>query len=244
MRDTRIHAQREGELSAWPADNPSPNRTGPFPTVQYGPEMSFDKILLLMSWRERTLFAASQAGMVNNLNDGLMWGLMPIFLAEAGLPIGQVGLIAAIYPGVWGVCQLFTGALSDRWGRKWMIVSGMWLQAVGIGLFSIGRNFWPWMNGAVLPGLGTALVYPTLLAAVSDVTHPNWRASAVGVYRMWRDAGYVLGALTAGILADAFGIPVAIAAVGGLTFLSGIGVARLMKETVPHMISLRELNRA
>jgi len=129
------------------------------------------------------------------------------------------------------VSQLITGALSDRWGRKWMIVAGMWVQSIGIALFVIATGFWMWLVGAVLLGIGTALVYPTLLAAVSDVAHPNWRASAVGVYRLWRDAGYAVGALTAGLLADAFGGLTAIATIGALTFVSGVIVAVVMHET-------------
>ncbi len=194
---------------------------------------SFSKVLFLTSWKDRALFAASQAGMVNNLNDGMVWGLLPLFLAGAGLPLDQVGLITAAYPGVWGLTQLFTGALSDRWGRKWMIASGMGVQAIGIWLFVIGQGLWLWLGGAVLLGLGTALVYPTLLAAVSDVAHPDWRASAVGVYRLWRDGGYAVGALAAGFLADAFNLNVAIAAIGSLTFLSGVTVAGVMYETLP-----------
>jgi len=129
--------------------------------------------------------------------------------------------------------QLATGPLSDRWGRKWMIASGMWVQAVGIATFVLGRSFGPWMAGATLLGIGTALVYPTLLAAVSDVAHPDWRASAVGVYRLWRDAGYAVGAISAGLLADAFGLPVAITAIAALTMVSGVVVASVMYETLP-----------
>ena len=134
---------------------------------------------------------------------------------------------------MWGVSQAFTGALSDRWGRKWMIASGMWIQAVGIGLFVIGQSFEIWLLGSVLLGIGTALVYPTLLAAISDVAHPDWRASAVGVYRLWRDGGYAVGALASGVLADAFGIPVAIGAIAALTFTSGVVTAGVMEETLP-----------
>jgi MFS family permease len=141
-------------------------------------------------------------------------------------------LIAAIYPGVWSISQLVTGVLSDRWGRKWIIAAGMWVQSVGIALFVIGAGFWIWLGGAVLLGIGTALVYPALLAAVSDVAHPHWRASAVGVYRLWRDAGYAVGALAAGLLADAFGSLTAIGAIGALTFFSGILVAVVMQETL------------
>jgi len=170
--------------------------------------------------------------MVNNMNDGMVWGLVPILLIGAGLSIERIALIAAVYPGVWSVSQLITGALSDRWGRKWMIVAGMWVQSVGIALFVITSGFWVWVVGAALLGIGTALVYPTLLAAVSDVAHPDWRASAVGVCRLWRDAGYAVGALTAGLLADAFGGLTAIAAIGALTFLSGAIVAAVMRETL------------
>lgn len=214
IRDTHAHVRQEAKENATPV-----------------PTHSFAYILLLTSWRDRALFAASQSGMVNNLNDGVVWGLLPIFLAGAGLPLEQVALIAATYPGVWGITQLFTGALSDRWGRKWLIVGGMWVQAVGIVLFVIGHSFAVWMSSAVLLGLGTAMVYPTLLAAISDVAHPEWRALAVGVYRLWRDGGYAIGALSAGLLADAFGLPIALFAVGGLTFLSGVITATVMYET-------------
>jgi MFS family permease len=167
------------------------------------------------------LFSLSQAGMVNNLNDALMWGLVPIILVGAGLSLQQTGAIAAVYPGVWGIGQLATGTLSDRWGRKCLIIAGMWIQAIGITLFALGRAFWPWMAGAVLLGVGTACVYPTLLAAVSDGAHPNWRASAVGVYRLWRDGGYAVGALLTGVLTDVLGAGAAIWTVAALTFLSG-----------------------
>jgi MFS family permease len=219
VRETRAHARQEAvtlTAGAHAANAPS-----------------FAQILLLTSWKDRALFAVSQAGMVNNLNDGMVWGLLPLFLFGKGLSLEQVGLIAATYPGVWGLSQLLTGALSDRWGRKGMIAAGMWVQAVGIGLFVAGFGFGVWIGGAVVLGLGTAMVYPTLLAAVSDVAHPEWRASAVGVYRLWRDGGYAIGALTAGLLADALGLPIAIAATAGLTFLSGVLVAAVMYETRP-----------
>jgi len=194
------------------------------------------QIPLLTTRHDRVLFAASQAGMVNNMNDGLVWGLIPVFLAARGLALDRIGVVTATYPLVWGVGQLATGALSDRWGRKWMIASGMWVQAVGIAAFVISRSFWPWMAGATLLGIGTALVYPTLLAAVSDVAHPDWRASAVGVYRLWRDAGYAVGAIVAGLLADAFTVPFAITAVAVLTFASGVVVASVMHETLPQPV--------
>ncbi len=223
VRETHRHAQLEAQqVSATSAAQ-----------TNAAHDRSFADVLLLTSWRDRALFAASQAGMVNNLNDGMVWGLLPIYLAARGLSLDQIGIIAAVYPGVWGLSQLLTGALSDRWGRKWLIASGMWVQSIGIGLLVIGQGFGVWIAGAVLLGLGTALVYPTLLAAVSDVAHPDWRASAVGVYRLWRDGGYAVGAFLSGMLADAFNIPVAIAVIGGLTFLSGAIVAGVMYETLP-----------
>src|SRR5256712_8426983 len=193
----------------------------------------FAHILLLTSWKDRALFAASQAGMVNNLNDGMVWGLIPVFLAARGVTLDRIAVVTATYPLVWGAGQLATGALSDRWGRKWMIASGMWAQAAGITAFVVGRSFASWMAGATLLGIGTALVYPTLLAAVSGVAHPQWPASAVGVYRLWRDSGYAVGALAAGLLADAFSLPLAIAAIAVLTLASGVVVAGVMYETLP-----------
>lgn len=192
---------------------------------------SFGQVFRWTSWQNRSLFSASQAGLVNNLNDGLIWGLIPIILAQHGLPLGQIAVITALYPGVWGLSQLVTGAASDRLGRKWMIVAGMLVQAVGIGLFVVGTAYAAWVLAAVLLGFGTALVYPTLIAAVSDVAHPSWRASAVGVYRLWRDSGYAIGGLLSGLLADTLGMPFTITIVGMLTFISGIIVAGVMQET-------------
>ena len=196
-----------------------------------GHQRSFAEILLLTSWKDRALFAVSQAGMVNNLNDGMAWGLLPLYFASQGLSLERISFLAALYPAVWGSMQLLTGGLSDRTGRKWMIALGMLVQAAGIALFVAGSSFATWAVAAVLLGLGTAMVYPTLLAAVGDVAHPSWRASAVGVYRLWRDGGYAVGALLAGGLADALGVRWAIGAIGGLTFLSGIIVATVMYET-------------
>ena len=220
VRETHGHARHESSLL---------NGTA----VPAADQPSFAQILLLTSWKDRALFSASQAGMVNNLNDGLAWGLFPLFFAAAGLTVAQIGVLAAIYPGVWGIAQLGTGALSDRLGRKGLIVGGMWVQAVAIGLVVLTQGFGPWAGAMVLLGLGTALVYPTLLAAVSDVAHPDWRASAVGVYRLWRDGGYALGALLAGVLADLLGVPWAIAAIALLTFASGVVVLIRMYETLP-----------
>jgi len=200
-----------------------------------GPMRSFTEVLLLTSWKDRALFAVSQAGMVNNLNDGMAWGLLPLYFASQGLPLERIGFLSALYPAVWGGLQLITGGLSDRTGRKWMIASGMMVQGAGIALLVLATGFGPWALAAVLLGAGTAMVYPALLAAVGDVAHPSWRASAVGVYRLWRDGGYAVGALLAGSLADALGVRWAIGAIGGLTFLSGVVVASVMYETRQHM---------
>jgi MFS family permease len=190
--------------------------------------------------RDRNLSSVSQAGLVNNLNDGMAWGLFPLFFAAAHMDLEQIGTLAAVYPATWGVAQLFTGAWSDRIGRKWLITSGMWVQAAGIGVVILAGGFLGFAFGAVLLGTGTAMVYPTLLAAIGDVAHPTWRASSVGVYRLWRDLGYAIGALLAGVTADALGLPAAMWLVAALTFASGLIVAVRMTETLggvpaPHL---------
>jgi MFS family permease len=194
-------------------------------------QLSTKEVFWLTSVKEKALSAASQAGLVNNLNDGLAWGIFPLFFARAGLSVSRIGVLAALYPAVWGLGQLVTGALSDRVGRKWLIAAGMWLQALAIGFIGAVRGFWPWAFGALLLGAGTAMVYPTLLAAIGDVAHPTWRARSVGVYRLWRDAGFAVGALVAGVVADALGMRAAIWFVAGLTALSGLVVALRMYET-------------
>ena len=183
--------------------------------------------------RDRNLSSISQAGLVNNLNDGMAWGLFPLFFAAAQMSLGRIGVLTAIYPAVWGVLQLATGSLSDSLGRKWLIVSGMWIQAVGIGAVIVSSSFAGFAAGAALLGLGTAMVYPTLLAAIGDVAHPSWRASSVGVYRFWRDLGYAVGALLAGLAADALGLSGAMWLVAALTFASGLIAALRMSETHP-----------
>lgn len=223
VRESQSHARYESTLRE---ETKALNATG-----DGSKHLSFVDVLLLTSWKDRALFAASQAGMVNNLNDGVAWGLFPIYFATAGLSIKQIALLAAVYPAVWGLLQLGTGALSDRIGRKGMIAAGMWVQAAGIFLLALTRGFAAWMGGAILLGVGTAMVYPTLLAAIGDVAHPAWRASAVGVYRLWRDGGYAVGGLLAGVLADLVGMRWAIGVVGGLTLLSGIIVAAVMYDT-------------
>ena len=187
------------------------------------------QVFRLTSFTDRSLSAVSQAGLVNNLNDGLAWGLFPILFASAGLSLGEIGILAAAYPAVWGAGQLVTGAASDRWGRKWLITAGMLVQAVGLVMVAAGHGFAVWLAAAVLLGLGTAMVYPTLLAAIGDVAHPAWRARSVGIYRLWRDGGFAVGALVSGVLADLYGLPTAIAAVAGLTALSGVVVAVRMR---------------
>jgi MFS family permease len=213
---------------------PTPPPASPSaPSATSDPRPSLGRVFALASWRNRDLFACSQAGLVNNLNDGLAWGLLPIFFAGAGLSVEAVAVIAAAYPLSWGVLQLGTGALSDRWGRRPLIVGGMALQALALWVIVLVHGEGPWIGTALALGLGTALVYPTLLAAVSDVAVPTWRASIVGVYRLWRDLGYAVGALLAGALADLAGIPVAISLVAALTFASAVIAAWRLRETLP-----------
>lgn len=195
--------------------------------------LSTRQVFALTTYRERALSSCSQAGLVNNLNDGLAWGLFPLYFAAAGLSVGRIGVLAAIYPAVWGLGQLVTGGLSDRIGRKPLIAGGMLLQAAAIGVIAATEGFGAWATGAVLLGAGTAMVYPTLLAAIGDVAHPTWRARSVGIYRLWRDSGFAVGALLAGVLADAFDVRVAIWAVAGLTAASGLVVIVRMYETNP-----------
>lgn len=194
-------------------------------------QLSDGQVFVQTSFKEPALSSASQAGMVNNLNDGLAWGLFPVLFVTAGLSISQIGVLAALYPAVWGLAQLGTGALSDRWGRKWLIVGGMLVQALGLALVAAAGQFAWWAVAAVLLGLGTAMVYPTLLAAIGDVAHPAWRARAVGTYRLWRDGGFAVGAVLAGVLADLYGIRVAVAVVAALTAASGLVVLVRMYET-------------
>jgi MFS family permease len=189
-------------------------------------------VFLRTSFTDPDLSSVSQAGLVNNLNDGMAWGLFPLFFAAAGMPLELIAWLAAIYPAVWGAGQLVTGALSDRIGRKWLIAGGMWVQAAGIATIVPSSRFGGFAAGGALLGVGTAMVYPTLLAAIGDVAHPTWRASSVGVYRLWRDLGYAVGALLAGVTADALGVRAAIWLVAGVTLASGVVVAFRMSETL------------
>jgi MFS family permease len=201
-------------------------------TAAHSSMLSQWEVFVRTSFLDRDLSSVSQAGLVNNLNDGMAWGLFPLFYGAMGLSLERIGWLAAIYPAVWGAGQLLTGALSDRVGRKWLIAGGMWLQAIGIAWIVLSVKLRGFARGATLLGVGTAMVYPTLLAAIGDVAHPLWRASAVGVYRLWRDLGYAVGALMAGLTADALGIHAAIWLVAAVTFASGLVVAVRMKETM------------
>jgi MFS family permease len=195
--------------------------------------ISFKEVFALTSFRDRNLFAASQAGLVNNLNDGMSWGVFPLFFAAHGLGVERIGILKAVYPASWGVLQIATGPLSDRWGRKGLIVAGMWVQAAALFLTAFTSAFGWWLAASLFLGLGTAMVYPSLIAAVSDASAPSWRARSLSVYRFWRDLGYAVGALSAGIMADLFGFQWAIAAIAALTFASGAIVAIAMSERGP-----------
>jgi MFS family permease len=216
VRDTRHHVGLELSHHATAAET-----------------VGFWEIFHRASFGDRNLFAASQAGLVNNLNDGMSWGIFPLFFSSFGLGVERIGVLKAVYPAVWGVLQTVTGPLSDRWGRKGLIVAGMWVQAGGLFLTAATRSFDWWFVASLLLGLGTAMVYPTLIASVSDTSHPSWRARSLSVYRFWRDLGYAIGALSAGIMTDLFGAAWAISAIGVLTFASGALVAVIMNERRP-----------
>jgi MFS family permease len=192
--------------------------------------LKFREVFAITSFRDRNLLSASQAGLVNNLNDGMSWGIFPLFFNSLGLGLERIGVLKAVYPVVWGVGQVITGPLSDRWGRKGLIVIGMWVQAVGLAMTAAAGAFEWWLIASIMLGLGTAMVYPSLIAAVSDASQPTWRARSLSVYRFWRDLGYAVGALSAGIIADRFGFAAAIYSVAALTFVSGLVVALLMRE--------------
>jgi MFS family permease len=217
VRETKHHAAAESKLHGGLAPDGMPTQR---------------EIFWRTSLLDKNLSSVSQAGLVNNLNDGMAWGLFPLFFATANMDLGQIGTLAAIYPATWGIAQIFTGAWSDRLGRKWLIAGGMWVQALGIAIIILSAGFAPFATGAALLGVGTAMVYPTLLAAIGDVAHPSWRASSVGVYRLWRDLGYAIGALLAGVTADALGLAAAMWLVAALTFASGVVVAVRMSETL------------
>ena len=220
VHETRGHAHLEAA-----------SHTGAVHPGAPGSLISNREVFLQTSFRERALSAVSQAGLVNNLNDGLAWGIFPLLFATSGLSVGQIGVLVAVYPAVWGAGQLVTGALSDHWGRKHLIVAGMLAQAVALAMVALADTFGQWLAAAILLGAGTAMVYPTLLAAIGDVAHPSWRARAVGVYRLWRDGGFAVGALLSGVVADIWGLRPAIAVVAVLTAVSGLVVLARMYET-------------
>ena len=212
VRDTRHHVRLEASRHAAASMD----------------TLGFWQIFRRTSFGDRNLFAASQAGLVNNLNDGMSWGIFPLLFASFGLGVERIGTLKAVYPVVWGVLQTVTGPLSDRWGRKGLIAAGMWVQAVALCLTAATHSYRWWLVASVLLGVGTAMVYPTLIASVSDASHPIWRARSLSVYRFWRDMGYAIGALLAGIITDLVGAAYAIAAIGALTFASGTIVALVM----------------
>ena len=210
VRDTSDHVALEQSRDVAPTDEAPPRLGEAFARATY---------------RQPALRSCSQAGLVNNLNDGLAWGLVPLFLAANGAGVASIGLVAAVYPAVWSVVQIGTGHWSDSVGRKLPIVLGMLLQAGALGLLAVSAGDIPTATAAAaLLGFGTALVYPTLIAAISDAVSPVARAPVVGVYRFWRDAGYALGAIVAGTVADALGYGGAIGVVAGLTAISGLWV--------------------
>jgi len=221
VRDTRDHVAHETALRS---------------EKQAEAHVSQREVFWRTTLSDRNLSSVSQAGLVNNLNDGMAWGIFPLYFAAAGIGLERIGVLAALYPATWGMMQLFTGAWSDRIGRKRLIVGGMWVQAIGIAITAATTSFTPFALGSLLLGLGTAMVYPTLLATIGDVAHPGWRASAVGVYRLWRDLGYAIGALLAGVVADAFGLAAAMWLVAFITFGSGTIVALRMRETLARLV--------
>ena len=222
VRETRGHAEAEALIHVGGTDGSD---------AHLHAQLTQREVFVQTSLREPALSSACQAGMVNNLNDGLAWGLFPLLFASAGLSLGKIGILAALYPAVWGVGQLGTGALSDRIGRKRLIVVGMLTQAFALGIVATGDTFGLWALAAVLLGAGTAMVYPTLLAAIGDVAHPAWRARAVGIYRLWRDGGFAVGAILSGVVADLWGVRAAVWTVAALTAASGLLVAIRMYET-------------
>jgi MFS family permease len=214
VRDTAAHVALEL------AQHPKP--------LSAGENTGLSAAFARTSWRHRSLRGASQAGLVNNLNDGLTWGVFPLLFTDHGLGLAAVGLIKGLYPILWGLGQIPTGHFSDRIGRKPLIVTGMFVQAAGfvLVLALLERPLLAGILSAVALGLGTAMVYPALIASISDHAHPAWRANALGTYRFWRDIGYAAGALVAGVLADTLGLNATIVAAAVLTAASGLAAAR------------------
>lgn len=222
VRETRDHARVEAVAH-------TPRSDGRHDHLHA--DLSSREVFTQTSYREPALSSASLAGLVNNLNFGLSWGLFPLLFATADLNVNRIGVLFAIYPGVWGVGQLFTGALSDRWGRKHLITFGMLTQAAALAVIAVADSFTIWAAGAAILGAGTAMVYPTLLAVIGDVAHPHWRGRAVGTYRVWRDFGYAAGAVLGGIVADLWGLRPAVWAAAAASLLCALVVAVRMYET-------------
>ena len=193
--------------------------------------LHFKEVFIQTSWKDRSLLAVSQAGLVNNLIFGVSWGLFTLYFASFGTTVNEIGFLKALHPGIWGVLQLVTGSLSDRIGRKILIYPGMIVQAIGVWTVLFTNSLFGWITGMSLLGIGTALVYPTLLAAISDIAHPRWRATSLGVYRFWRDLGFVFGAVGIGFIADISSISIAIQFVAWIALASGIFVLLVMRET-------------
>jgi MFS family permease len=212
VKDTHHHVAKETTTSAVPKLKP---------------------IFWETTWKHKNLGSVTQAGLVNNLNDGMAWGILPILLATKGFPIGEIGLVAAVYPAVWGIGQLFTGAMADRFCKKNLLFTGMLLQALALLLLVWAESLWHFVALSTLLGWGTALVYPTFLATVAENTHPQDRAQSLGIFRFWRDLGYAIGALLTGVLTDYFGMNAAILAIGVLTLVSGLIIKYRMGCAVP-----------
>ena len=229
VRETHHHARAEARTHPLSAAG---GRRATAGGSTHHEDLTERRIFTRTSFTDPALSSASQAGLVNNLNDGLAWGLFPLLFAATGMSVTRIGVLAALYPAVWGIGQLLTGPLSDRIGRKPLIVTGMLVQGAALAGFAVAGSFWPWAAAAVLLGVGTAMVYPTLLAAIGDVAHPAWRARSVGVYRLWRDGGFAVGAVLSGMIADRWGIRPAIWTVAALTAGSGLLVAIRMYETL------------
>lgn len=216
VRETRGHANLEAQAHA--------NQAADLTSAQ---------VFGLTTWRDPSLSSASQVGLVNNLNFGLSWGVFPLLFASRGLEIAQIGILIALYPAVWGAGQLLTGWLSDRWGRKRLITTGMLTQAVGMAVIALSGEFLGWAFGAILLGAGTAMVCPALLAVVGDVAHPAWRGRAIGIYRVWRDLGYAFGALVGGLIASTLGLTFAVWGAAALSLVSAIAAIVRLRETNP-----------
>jgi MFS family permease len=222
VKDTKKFTELEMKINDHPSLNGDLNTRS---------DLNFKQVFVETSWKNRTLLSISQAGLINNLIFGVTWGLFTLYFASFAIGISEIGFLKALHPGIWGVLQLVTGSLSDRTGRKTLIYPGMIIQGIGIWVVLFANFLVGWIVGMSLLGIGTALVYPTLLAAISDIAHPKWRATSLGVYRFWRDLGFVLGAIGIGYIADLLGLHIAFQVVAFLAMGSGMFVFAVMKET-------------